>query len=166
MNFKKLAGIGLLALGVAALSNASDKGDAFTIRVGTVLPTSGDGADVGKTWTALGADLRLSPFAVNSNDNNGFYSVSLDYYIKNDWRSIPLTVNYNVTEGLITYFLGAGVTSTKYDFGNERIVLTAVAGASLDLGVFRGHPVNFSAKVFLPTRHEFAGVGFYLGTKF
>ena len=158
-------GVMSLILGCAAFASAQVDTKTLTIRAGVFLPANGDAADNGKTWTSLGADVKVVPFAINSKSTNGYYSVSLDYYEKNDWRSIPLTINYNVVEGKLVYFGGLGVSSTKIAGAGERLVSTGTVGATYELGAYAAHDFTFTAKYFFTSRAEFNGFGFYVGVK-
>ena len=166
MKVNRIAKLGVIAasFGLAAMSMGADKD--LTIRVGTVLPSNSDASDLGKTWFAAGLDYKILGFGVNSATDNGFYSLSLDYYAKNDVRAIPLTVNYNVIDGNVTYFAGLGVASTKIPGSSEVIVATGEVGATLGLGNFKSKNVSLTGKYFIPTNNQFTGFGFYLGVKF
>ena len=133
----------------------------ITVRGGLFLPSNANAIAVSKSWTAFGADLKLSTFAINSLSSNGFYSVSADYIDKSGWRSIPATVNVNIVDGPFTYFAGAGVALTHNPTDVERYVPTAAVGATLSLAP----RISVTGKYNVTTRTAYNGFGFYVGVK-
>ncbi len=149
-----------VAADAVATKMAAGKPD-LTIRGGLFLPSDATAMAVSKSWVAFGVDLRLSSFAVNSARTNGYYSVSVDYASRAGWRSIPVTFNYNVVDGALTYFGGIGLGLTRNPTDAEKYVALATAGASIMISP----RVSLSGKYTVVTRKAYSGFGVFIGVK-
>lgn len=99
------------AVAAASISLAQSNLGA-SIRYGYFYPSNGQAQFSGKTWTVFGGDLRFRQWNMTNGGGN-FLSLSLDATEKQDYRNLPITLNYGVMRGDLYGFAGAGVAFTK-----------------------------------------------------
>jgi hypothetical protein len=161
------AGVAALVVGCAAGASAQSNGPTgISLRIGAFFPTS---SGAGGTYTAFGADYKLSslPGNVTGSGMIGYWGLSADYYSRGGASNLPLVVNYNLRQGAIVYSLGAGVEFYNLDDlnGSSGTGFDAQAGIAYDIST-KVIPVFLQAKFFLASHDADRGFGIYAGVRF
>lgn len=167
----KLSTLGAVtaALAISAVAGAQARSSSqvgVSIRAGAVFPTdTSTNDDAGTGFFSFGVDYRLDPrlpriFGLESN-----LAVSVDYFRRDDYGNIPITLNYFGATGRYFFTVGAGV-------GFENIPGKSVAGFAYEAGIGYELPTTSSLPVFLQVkflgadRSKINGVGAYVGVRF
>lgn len=159
-----------MALGVAGAANAQTNGPTgISARIGVFFPTDDLAKDLGSTWFGFGADYKLNRFSVGAPTQStlSYLSVSVDYYEKDDLRSIPIALNYNVRSGQIVYSAGLGVDFVR-TFSDDTTGLGGQLGIAYEFSNSNSpsNPFFVQAKYFFSSKSDLNGFGVYAGFRF
>lgn len=117
MNRKILA----TAIGAAAIlasvgaSAQTTKPLGLSVRAGIVLPMSGYGREIGRTWFGIGGEFKVKDanFGMTDRSSTGILSISADFYGKGSASALPVLLNYVSMQNEIFYSIGAGIAFTR-----------------------------------------------------
>ena len=172
-----LASVSALALGVVATASAQTKPAGVSFRAGIFFPSNGDAKSVrgGKQWFAAGLEYKLGDLKVGAENPNysSSYSVSVDWTGKDDFRNIPVLVNYvgRTSQGFY-YKAGAGIGFVQYyDFSpsqlktrhNTAFAYQAALGYDLKIGPL---PSFIEVAYLGSSKSVVNGIGVYGGVRF
>lgn len=160
-----------LVFGAAVPALAQDtKPLGISGRIGLLFPhdrtTRNNSDDV---WFTAGVDYKYKEFATGVEGRTNAITFSLDYAAKNDYRTVPLLVNYQVSSNDFYYFGGIGISFSRIDrgvFGTDSDTTFAYQlGAGYD---FRGGetPLFVEAKFLGNEKSELNAFGLYAGIRF
>ena len=167
----KLSTLGAVtaALAISAVAGAQARTNSqvgVSLRLGAVFPTdTSTNDDAGTGFLSFGADYRLDPrtprlFGLESN-----LAVSVDYFRRDDYGNIPVTLNYVARSGRYFFNIGAGV-------GFENLPDKSVTGFAYQAGIGYELPTSSSLPVFFQVkflgadRSKVNAVGAYVGVRF
>jgi hypothetical protein len=169
-NWVLKAGVLVAAFGVVGAANAQTNGPTgISARIGVFFPTDDLARDLGSTWFAFGGDYKLNRIGVNSPNAEtlSYLSISADYYEKDDLRSIPIALNYNVRSGQIVYSAGIGVDFVR-TFSDDTTGLGGQLGIAYEFSNANSpnNPFFVQAKYFFSSKSDLNGFGVYAGYRF
>jgi len=136
----------------------------LSVRAGLFFPTDRGIRDVSDTWIGGGVDYKL-PWSIGHVSPNNYLTVSLDYAAKNDFRVVPILVNYVVRRGALYGFGGAGVSFARRPLGadfEDKIRFGYQAGLGWDIQQGE-HPIFLEGKFLATDLSQLNGFGVYLG---
>src|SRR5450432_4057947 len=111
MKLKALIAISLAGLSVLAAAQA-DKPLGISARVGAFLPSNSTARDAGTSWLDFGIDYTLHEFEPKAAFASRL-SLSIDYSVRQDFRQIPILINYVYRQSELYYFAGIGGNFTR-----------------------------------------------------
>lgn len=159
-----------LIFGAAVPALAQEKPVGLSARIGVFLPsdraTRNNSDDA---WFAGGIDYKYKEMPSGVPGRSSAISFSLDFASKNDYRTIPLLVNYQIRNNDFYYFGGIGISFSRIDrgvFGTDSDTTFAYqlgAGYDYRSGVT---PLFFEAKFMGNEKTELNGFGLYAGVRF
>ncbi len=167
----KLSTLGAVttALAISAVAGAQARTDSQVgvgVRIGVLFPTDTTTNDqVGTGLITFGADYRLdlkTPRLLGLESN---LALSLDYFRRDDYGNIPVTLNYVARTGRYFFTLGAGV-------GFESLPDKDVAGFAYSASIGYDIPSSSTLPIFVQAkflgadRSKVDGVGLYVGVRF
>lgn len=168
----KLAAMGVVLLGFCALSQAQvTKPIGISVRGGLFFPSNGDAKDEAKNWIGFGADYKIGNLAFGQ-ENVGlstYYSISVDYFGKGDFSSVPVMLNFVQRTDTLYYIAGAGVSFSKVKLNaTQRRTGTDFAymlgiGYDIQKGMT---PVFVELRYWGNSEARLAGFGVYAGVRF
>lgn len=106
----------LAALTASGLVHAQEtKPIGLSARVGIFWPSAEDARRSGKNWFIGGLEYKLGSLRTGMMDPgfNSYYTVSADYYSKNDFRAVPILLNFVGRRDQWYYTAGVGIAPTK-----------------------------------------------------
>ena len=171
MNRKILiAAFGVFAVAAASSALAQEtKPVGLAVRAGIFFPSSSASKDVGKTWFAGGAELRLKDMnlgTVGASPSNSELTASIDYYGKASGSVVPLLLNYVGHSNESYYTVGVGL-------GMDRLPNAAggtdnTTGLAYQFGI--GHnfqqsktPLFLEARYWGNSKSDLNGLAVYVG---
>ena len=139
-----------------------------SLRIGGFAPSETDTRNnSGSTWLAAGFDYKVNGIQTSLLPA-GYFSVSLDYAGRGNYRTAPLLMNYT-TAGTFYASVGAGVTFGRFPQDNGVIndkVRFAYSGA-LGYNFSNGQiPLFLEARYFGSEMPRLGGLAVYLGARF
>jgi hypothetical protein len=163
-------GVVAMAIGAAGAANAQTNGPSgFSARLGIFFPTNDLARDLGSTWFAFGGDYKLTRYSVDAptRETLSYLSISADYYEKDDLRSIPIALNYNVRSGQIVWSAGIGVDFVR-TFTDDTTGFGGQLGATYEFANTNApnNPFFVQAKYFFSSKSDLNGFGVYAGYRF
>lgn len=139
----------------------------ISLRAGLFFPTDSGLRDVAESWFTGGIDYRIRDMG-SVNGSVRSLGLSLDYASKEDFRTVPLTVNYIVHRSELYFFGGVGVAFSRYASGGGWTDKTEFAyqlGAGYDFQ--QGQTPLFVEAKFMGNGHsELNGFGAFIGVRF
>lgn len=162
---KKLFAVSTIAL-MGAVAFAGDMTD-LSFRFGVVKPT--DSGVPTSQFTSFGLQHKVR--AISSNENwNNFGELSVDFYGKGDYRSIPFLYNYVAYSTKSDFFLslGAGVSFiTRPDATGTESVGRFAYQVGLGYNLTKGENSSFVEAKFMGNgASELNGFGVFFGVRF
>jgi len=169
--------ITLVAIAVASLfavqtaSAQSTPMNGLSARVGAFFPTGGAAKAESKTWLAVGLQYKVRDlsFATKSPTYKAHVAVSVDFYNRNDYRVVPVLVNYvaDLNEKFF-YTAGAGVSFSRKPAGggtkqDTNFAYTLGLGYNLTTG---STPVFVEGRFFGNDDSSLNGYGLFVGVRF
>ena len=162
------AAIAALALAMSAMAGAQmSKPSGISIRGGAFMPSDSAARAIGNTWLGAGVewkggDINRNGYTANS---HAHWSISVDWYGKNDTSAIPVLVNY--VEKNQSFYWSAGVGMSMLDDGTDNL---SKLGYSVALGwdapSNSGMPWFLEGRYFGSSESAFNGFGMYVGLRF
>jgi hypothetical protein len=139
-----------------------------SLRVGGFAPSqAGTSNDAGTSWVAAGFDYKLSGIHCPLLPP-GYFSVSIDYSGKGEFRSAPLLANY--TSGKTLYWsVGAGVNFDRFpqDDGTVNDKIRFAYSGAIGLNFVQGQvPLFLELRYFGCEDNRIAGTALYIGGRF
>jgi hypothetical protein len=155
----------------AAQNSAADDYNApvgVSLRVGGFAPAqAGTSNDAGTSWFAAGFDYKLNGIHPHGL-SKGYFSVSIDYSGKGQFRSAPLLFNY--TRGKSLYWsLGAGVNFDRFpqDDGTTNDKIRFAYSGAIGMNFQNGQiPLFLELRYFGCEDNRIAGTALYIGGRF
>jgi hypothetical protein len=155
---------------VPAFAQSTEKPIGLSARIGLFLPTEkGTRNNGGDSWFAAGLDYKYKEMFSDVPGRSSAITFSLDYAAKNDYRTVPLLVNYQVRNNEFYFFGGLGLAFSRVDrgiFGSDSDTTFAY---QLGLGYdFRSGvtPLFVEGKFLGNEKTELNGFGLYAGVRF
>ena len=160
-----------LVLGAAVPALAQEvKPVGLSARVGVFLPsdrtTKNRSSDA---WFGLGVDYKLKDMPSSVEGRSNALTVSLDYAAKNNYRSLPLILNYQVRQNEMYFFGGVGVSATRVDNGVFGTDSSTTFAYQLGLGFdFASGPTPLfvEGKFLGNEKSELNAFGLFVGVRF
>lgn len=163
-----IAKLGAIGMAAACMSIAGAQTSGISVRIGGFFPTNSLASDIGGTWFAFGADMKLSTMHVSApvTGTESYFGISADYYAHGSDSDVPVALTYNLRQGPATFSAGVGP-----DFRNAGDLTDTGVGIAEQLGVSYNisslpTPVFLQIKYFFASRPELSGFGAYIGVKF
>jgi hypothetical protein len=164
----KLKAISVMIIAGAAVLAAAQMGDNKPIgldaRVGAFFPIDSGTQGVGNTWLDLGLDFeakKLSPSAS--------LKVSLDYAYRGGFTSLPLLLNYQIRQGPIYAFVGAGGNFNRIPQDDGTVFSKTNwaydAGIGYDVMKNGGSPIFVEGRFFGNENSNLNGFAVFLGIR-
>jgi hypothetical protein len=161
-----MVGAGLV-FGAAVSASAQEAANppvGLSARIGVFLPTEDSTRDVASdSWFAAGVDFKLKDLATMGGP--GSFTVSLDYAAKNDFRLLPILLNYQVRQGSSYLFGGVGATFSRLGNGNSDTLFAYQIGVGYDYQA-GATPLFVEGKFMGTEKSELNGFGVYVGVRF
>lgn len=155
-----------LALGAFAQES---KPLGVSARLGLFFPSSNAAQDEGANWLGIGLDYKLGDLKSGAAKGyNASYGLSLDYFNKGDFRSLPILLTYTGRQERFYYTVGGGVSLNKVAQGGGSRSDTEFAYA-VGLGV---DFTRFNQPMFAELRwmgnsdSTLSGFGVFVGIRF
>lgn len=168
----KLAAMGVALLGLCALSQGQvSKPTGISIRGGLFFPTNGDAKDEAKNWIGVGVDYKVGNLAFGQQAVGiaSYYSVSIDYFGKGDYSSVPVMLNYVQRTDSLYYIAGAGLSFSKVKLnatqrrtGTDFAYMVGI-GYDIQKGMT---PVFVELRYWGNSESRLSGFGVYAGVRF
>ena len=139
-----------------------------SLRVGDFYPQLNQTRNTaGDSWLAVGFDYKVSGLKTSLLPP-GYFSVSLDYAGKGNFRTAPLLLNY--TSGKTLYWsAGAGVSFARFtnDDGTQNDQVRFAYSGAVGFNFSNGQiPLFLEGRYFGKEMNRIGGVGVYLGARF
>jgi hypothetical protein len=139
-----------------------------SLRVGGFAPSqAGTSNDAGTSWFAAGFDYKLSGIKTSLLPK-GYFSVSIDYSGKGEFRSAPLLLNY--TSGKTLYWsAGAGVNFDRFpqDDGTINDKIRFAYSGAIGMNFVNGQvPLFLELRYFGCEDNRIGGTALYIGGRF
>jgi len=139
-----------------------------SLRVGGFAPAESDtNNNAGTSWLAAGFDYKLSGIHY-SKLPPGYFSVSIDYAGKGNYRSAPLLLNYTCGKTLY-WSAGAGVNFARFpqDDGVMNDKVRFAYDAAIGLNFVNGQiPLFLEVRYFGCENNRLGGTAVYVGGRF
>ncbi len=133
-------------------------------RIGAFFPTDSTTQNAGNTWLDLGIDFQVKKLTPSAS-----LSVSLDYAYRQDFRSVPLLLNYVLKKGSIYLLAGAGGNFSRFENGDGSIdsktSFSYDAGIGYDLTSGGGTPIFVEGRYFGSSQSALNGFGAFIGIR-
>lgn len=159
------AAVAAFALGAVTMVGAQGKPSGISVRAGIFNPTDSAARALGNTWFAAGVEWKGGDVKSTGYGGNAHWSISADWYGKDDVRAVPVLFNYVSKNQSVYWSGGVGVAFNQIPGqSNTRFAYSAALGWEA--------PNSGSMPWFLEARYwgnaqtELAGWGLYVGTRF
>jgi opacity protein-like surface antigen len=168
--FTMMVGAGLL-LGAAVPTMAQEvRPIGLSARIGLFLPSdSGTRNTSDDAWFAAGVDYRLRDLPSTVNGRTSALTLSLDYAAKNEYRVLPVLVNYQLRQNELYFFGGVGIGFSRVDrgiFGGDSDTTFAYqVGLGYDFQQ-GATPLFVEAKFMGNEKSDLNGFGLFAGIRF
>jgi hypothetical protein len=171
MNKVKFLAIGavMVAAAVPAYAQVAEP-VGLSVRVGTFLPSEQAARNISRAWFAAGAQYVVSdttPFSRPGYRTE--FAVSLDYTARNNYRQLPLLVNYiGHLSDRLSYSAGVGFAFTQTPAAGGTMDKTRFAyaiGAAYDLQTTGRFPLFIEGRFMGNEKSELNGIGLFLGIR-
>lgn len=168
----------MLAISVVGTANAQmSKPSGISVRAGIFSPSDSDARDIGSTWFAAGIEWKggdlKSPSSMNG---NAHWSISADWYGKDDASAVPVLFNYVAKTNNFYWSVGAGLafnsipgTPVVTDAPGDSEKTTRFAyslAVGWDAPSNNGTPWFVEGRYFGNAQSELNGFGLYVGVRF
>ncbi|MBV6458874.1 MAG: hypothetical protein HONBIEJF_02013 [Fimbriimonadaceae bacterium] len=164
--------MGVALLGICALSQAQvSKPAGISVRGGLFFPSNGDAKDEAKNWIGFGVDYKIGNLAFGQDavGLSTYYSISVDYFGKGDFSSVPVMLNFVQRTDSLYYIAGAGVSFSKAKLSATQRRTGTDFAYVLGLGydIQKGMtPVFVELRYWGNSEARLAGFGVYAGVRF
>ncbi len=143
----------------------------LSVRLGMFWPNMDQAKKAGKTWFGGGVEYKLGDLKYPSEGSNmsASYSISADYYQKNDFRHVPILINFIGRSDTMYYFAGAGIglTREKDKLGNRKNNTGFGYQVGIGYEISKAQaPIFVEAKYVGNSRSEVNGFGVFVGIRF
>lgn len=143
----------------------------LSLRAGPFFPSASRASDEGKTWFVAGLEYKLGDLNFSGVDakTSSSYSISLDYYGKGDFRSVPVTLNYVGRTDQFYFSAGAGVAFTRIRTTANQTKSNSEFAYQFSVGydfVKGTTPVFVEARYYGSAETDLNGFGLLIGTRF
>lgn len=168
----KFAIVSIVGLGLMVASHAQvSKPTGISVRAGLFLPSNGEAKQAAKNWFGFGVDYKVGDLAFGQQAAglSSYYTVSVDYYGKGDFSSVPVLVNFVQRTESLYYIVGAGVSFTKAQINptQRRTGTDFTFALGLGYDIQKGTtPIFVEARYWGTSESRLAGFGFYAGVRF
>lgn len=114
MKFQAGCCLATLALATGAFAQET-RPFGLSVRAGFFFPASQEAEREAKTWVTAGLEYKLGDlrFRDAESDYSAQYSISVDYFGRGDFRSVPVLANYVGRFDQLYYSVGAGVSFAR-----------------------------------------------------
>lgn len=164
---KQLAVCTIVMLG--ALAAAQDSSTPISLRVGFDYPLIASTRSAAKEFIGIGLQRKVATVGTSENYNTDL-ELSIDYYGRNNFRHVPILLNYvgNSKKGDHFWSIGAGFGFIKrpVGLGTESVGRIAYQG-SVGMNLSSGETASFvELKYFGSELSQLNAVGIYFGVRF
>lgn len=176
MNSKTILAVALAAVSVTAFAQET-KPVGLSVRLGAFFPTdSGVKNATSKTWFVGGVDYKLhnslSMGTMGAGKNGGGdLGVSVDYFQKGSFRSVPILATYTGGQNEFFWTVGLGLALNKYDDGTG--TGNTVNKSSFGYALAAGYnfqqgksPLFVEARYYGNSKTQLSGFGLEVGFHF
>jgi hypothetical protein len=140
----------------------------LSVRAGFFMPTDSNTRAGGTGWFAFGVDYKLRE-RMMADSHIDRITVSLDYAAHNNYRVVPLLVNFVRHNGPIFYSAGIGAAFSRrpiaFGMVEDRTRFAYQVGIGYEFQTSQ-FPLFVEGKFFGNERPELNGVGVYAGVRF
>lgn len=158
----------LLGAAVPAMAQTAPT-SGVSARLGIFWPTdSTTRRSTDEAWFGAGFDYRLREMSSMMDGRTAALTLSLDFAAKDDFRSLPLLLNYQVRQNELYFFGGVGVNFARYASGVNTKSDTTFAyqvGAGYDFQQ-GATPLFVEVKFLGNEKSELNAFGTYVGVRF
>ncbi len=166
----KMVGAAIL-MGAAVPAFAQEsKPLGLSARIGLFLPTDkGTRNTSDDAWFAAGVDYKLRDLPSTVPGRSSALSISLDYAAKNNFRIVPVLLNYQLRTNELYFFGGVGASFARIDRGIFGAASDTLFAYQLGVGYdFQSgtNPLFVEAKFLGTERSEVNGFGLFAGIRF
>ena len=165
MNKIAVLAVSAVALAIAAPAMAQEtKPMGLAVRVGLFFPSDAAAKAAGKSWFGFGVDYKLKDMNVGMGKSGAALSVSVDYFNKGGFRTVPILLNYTVRSSEIYYGVGLGFSMSKIPGVNDkaRLAYSAAVGYEFQTGKT---PLFVEARYHGNEKKELSGFAVYVGIR-
>jgi hypothetical protein len=165
MNLKATIAVSLASIAVLASAQTdTQKPIGVGIRAGAFLPTDSSAKSAGDAWLDFGLDFNLHQLSPTSS-----LVVSADYAFRDDFRSLPLLVNYVVRTGPVYLLGGVGGNFSRIARSNgstdDKGTFAYDLGIGYDVLKNGGSPIYVEGRFFGNSKTELNGFGVFVGVR-
>ena len=174
MNYKILGTAVVALVAVSAFAQES-KPVGLSVRAGVFFPSNGDTKTAtSKTWFVGGLDYKLPNIGglgtMGAGKAGGSeFNLSVDYFQKGDFRSVPVLVNWVGGQNEVFYSVGAGLGFNKLPDGNggtsskSAFAYAVAVGYNFQQGK---SPIFVEARYYGSSKSQLNGFGLEAGIHF
>ncbi|MGV3616989.1 MAG: outer membrane beta-barrel protein [Fimbriimonas sp.] len=160
-----------LVFGAAVPAFAQQKPLGLSGRIGFFLPSDrGTRNNSDDAWFAMGVDYKIRDMPSTVEGRLSSLSLSLDYAAKEDYRSLPILVNYQVRQNEFYFFGGLGLNFARVDRGvlgtDSDTTFAYQLGLGYDFQTAGSTPLFVEAKFMGNEKSELNGFGLFAGVRF
>lgn len=160
-------GVGLAVLAAGAVAQEPMKPVGLSLRAGFFMPTDSNTRAGGTGWFAFGVDYKLRE-RVMTDGHIDRVTISLDYAAHNNYRVVPLLVNFVRHNGPMFYSAGVGAAFSRRPVmggveDKTRLAYQLGIGYEFQTSQF---PLFVEGKFIGNERAELNGFGIYAGVRF
>ncbi|CAN5652395.1 hypothetical protein BH11ARM2_BH11ARM2_26180 [soil metagenome] len=166
-----LAALAAIAVSASAQVPSPLGSSGLSARVGGFFPTDAGTRALSRTWFAAGVQYKLGDFGGGflTSRLTGTYALSLDYFQRDDFRVLPIMLNYVGSVDSLFFTVGAGVSFTRSPangggFNDQgRFGYTLGVGYNVNIATI---PAFVEGRFWGNERSEANGFGLYAGIHF
>jgi hypothetical protein len=168
---KSIKMMGLLAVTASMIGFAQaqeTKPIGASMRLGIFYPAESQAQAAGKSWFSYGFDYKLGDLKYGGTGYSASFGLSVDFFNKGGFRSVPVNLNYIGRVDKYYYFAGAGVNFGKVRDGSTFESKTAF-GYQLGMGYEFSKmqmPLFAEVKWIGSSESQLAGWGVFAGIRF
>lgn len=140
-------------------------GQTSSVRAGVFFPTSGEGRDIGSTWTTFGLDARILRLRPPGIGLGAGLETSIDYLSRGGSWHAPLMLNARLELGENSFAGGAGVAFGRARGERERV--DTVFQLSARRNILGGPlPAFVEGRYYFSARPSLRGLTVMVGVRF
>lgn len=168
---KKILSFALLAALVVPVFAQETKPVGLSLRAGLFFPSASVASDEGNTWFIGGLEYKLGDlnFGGVGSRTSSSYSISVDFYNKGDFGSVPVLLNYVGRTEQIYFSAGAGWSSVKRRLTNNTTKTEGEFAYQFSVGydfVQGATPIFVEARYLGTAESDVNGFGVLVGVRF